>query len=461
MAAIHDGAGARSRPGPVPGQRSGASLPEPAVLVQVVLWAGLIGVLALWWFTAHAVIGVAGWMIGAGDIFGMVAGYTCALLVLLMARIPYLEHVVGSDRVARWHAKAGRYTITLLVFHVVFEYWGSALERQAPILSFSWQMTMIFPYLLPAAIGGLLLFAVGVVSASVVRRRVLYEVWYFLHLTTYVALFLTFGHQLALGASFTGTFARACWFALYLSAAAAVLYYRVFTPIRRNLRHRLRVESVTTEAPGTYSVLVRGSRLDELAPRPGQFFRWRFLTKGLRLSANPYSLSGAPGPDLLRITVKQSGDHSARLAHLRPGTRVWAEGPYGALTAARQRRGKVLLLAGGVGITPLRTLFETLPAAPGDLTMVYLARSESDLVLRAELEAVAASRGGRLRCVVDAPGENRPSPLTASALSAHVDDLAVHDVYLCGPPGMMEAAWDGLRTAGVPARHIHHESFTL
>ncbi|MFE4830760.1 ferric reductase-like transmembrane domain-containing protein [Streptomyces sp. NPDC056672] len=460
MSAAHGGAGVRTQPDRH-ASRKDTHLSDPASLVQAAMWTGLVAVLVLWWVTSHAVVGLAGWMIGAGDIFGMVAGYTCALLVLLMARIPYLEHMVGSDRVARWHAGAGRYTILLLVFHIVFEFWGSALERGTPVLSLAWQMTMRFPYLLPAAIGGTLLLVVGLVSAGLVRRRVPYELWYFLHLTTYLALFLTFGHQLALGASFSGTFARGCWFTLYLAAAGAVLHHRVLTPIRRNLRHRLRVESVTAEGPGTCSVVLQGSRLDELAPQPGQFFRWRFLTKGLRLSSNPYSLSGAPAPDSLRITVKRSGNHSARLAGLKPGTRVWAEGPYGALTAARRQRAKVLLIAGGAGITPLRTLFETLPAAPGDLTMIYLARSEADLVLRYELEAIALRRGHQLRCIADTPATGRPSPLTAAALRAEVADLPEHDVYLCGPPGMMSAAWDGLRKAGVPARNIHHESFTL
>src|SRR5690606_39883485 len=87
----------------------------------------------------------------------------------------------------------------------------------------------------------------------------------------------------------------------------------------------------------------------------------------------------APRPDMLRITVKAIGDHSSRLRELEPGTRVWAEGPYGALTAQRRSRGKVLLVAGGVGITPMRALFETLPGAAGDITLLYRANTTQDL----------------------------------------------------------------------------------
>src|SRR5207248_8587942 len=125
-----------------------------------------------------------------------------------------------------------------------------------------------------------------------------------------------------------------------------------------------------------------------------------FLTRDLWWASNPYSLSAAPQPDRLRITVKNFGGHSAALTRLRPGTRVLAEGPYGALTAARRRRRKVLLIAGGIGITPLRALFETIPAASGDLTLVYRASREEDVVFRRELELLAEQREANLRIVV-------------------------------------------------------------
>lgn len=206
------------------------------------------------------------------------------------------------------------------------------------------------------------------------------------------------------------------------------------------------------------SVLIQGRRLHRLGAEAGQFLRWRFLTKGLRWSANPYSLSAPPRPDLLRITVKAVGGHSAALAGLRPGTRVWAEGPYGAMTAARRSRGKVLLLAGGAGITPLRALFETLPGAPGDLTLLYRARTAEELALRDELEEIADERGAQLLYAVNSPDGRRPA-ITAKMLRRILPDIARHDVYLCGPPGLAEESYAALREAGVPHRRIHHESF--
>jgi ferredoxin-NADP reductase/DMSO/TMAO reductase YedYZ heme-binding membrane subunit len=434
---------------------------SPATLVLTLAWAGAVAVVALWWHDTAAVVGPADWLLGAGRIAGLLAGYCCALLMLLMARIPALEVGVGSDRAARWHAMAGRYTVCLLVAHIVLVLWGYAAQAHTGVLGESWTVVWTYPEMRKGALGGLLLLVVGAVSVRAARRRMRYEVWYYLHLLTYVAVFLAFWHQLALGADFAaGGPARAAWYALYASAAGAVLWYRVWLPQRLNLRHRLRVHRVVPEAPGVVSVVVGGERLAELGARPGQFLRWRFLAPGLWWTANPYSLSAAPRPDLLRITVKAVGGHSGALARLRPGTRIWAEGPYGALTADRRTRRKVLLLAGGVGVTPLRALFESLPAGPGDLTLVYRARDAAGLALRTELESIAAARGARLIFALNAPDGRRPA-LTADGLRAALPDVAEHDVYLCGPPGMAESCYGALRAAGVPARHIHHESFEL
>ena len=241
--------------------------------------------------------------------------------------------------------------------------------------------------------------------------------------------------------------------------ALAILWYRFITPLRQAMRHQLRGVAVDPEGPGVVSVIIGGRRLAELGAESGQFFRWRFLTRGLWWTSSPYSLSAAPRPDLLRITVKALGDHSRGLADLRPGTRVVAEGPYGALTAAVRRQRKVLLIAGGVGITPLRALFQTIPAAPGDLTLLYRASHDRDVVFRRELEKLAAQRRAHLRIITGRRADLGADPLSSAALIRNVPDLADHDVYLCGPPGMTAAAVRALRGAGVRRRQIHHESF--
>ncbi|MFE4630899.1 ferredoxin reductase family protein [Streptomyces mirabilis] len=446
---------------PRPSRGRGRPRPSPAGPLLTLLWAGAGAVVALWWYDTRSVVGLAGWLTDAGRIAGLLCGYSCAVLVGLMARVPLLERRIGSDRVARWHAMAGRYTVSLLVAHVTLILFGYAAQDGAGIVHETLSVVFDYPDMLKATTGTLILFAVGITSARAARRRISHEFWYYLHLLTYVAVFLTFFHQLALGSDFVGdTAAQAAWYVLYLGTAALVVWFRLLVPVRLNLRHKLRVESVYREAPGVFSIVVRGERLDELNAQAGQFFRWRFLSDGMRWTSTPYSLSAPPRPDLMRITVKALGDHSAAVGLLRPGTRVWAEGPYGALTAERHTGRKALLIAGGVGITPLRALFETLPGGPGDVTLLYRASTAEDLALGAELEAIARWRGARVLYAVNGADGTRPR-FTAESLRASVPGLAGHDVYLCGPRAMARDLYGALRAAGVPDRRIHHESFEL
>ncbi|HZE39168.1 MAG TPA: ferredoxin reductase family protein [Stackebrandtia sp.] len=422
------------------------------------MWCGLAAVIGLWWFDTATLSGTAGWLTGAGQITGLMAGYSCAVLLLLMARVPLLDRAIGTDRMARWHAMAGRYTICLVAAHVALVIAGIALTARASVIGEAATVVLTYPDMINAAIAFGLLVATGVISARAARSRLSYETWHYLHLATYLAIFLAFAHQLSNGSDFVGNgAARAAWYTLYLSVAAALVWFRFLAPVRNALRHRLRVAEVRAESPGVVSIYITGHQLDRLGARAGQFFRWRFLAKGLWWTANPYSLSAAPNPQYLRITVRGVGDHSRALFRLRPGTRVWAEGPYGGLTARLRSTNRSLLIAGGIGITPLRALMETLP---GDITLLYRCRRADDLPLRAEIDALAAARHATVHYVVDGMAWGRAMS-TAVGLRRMVMGLSEHDVYLCGPPGMTSAIAETLRDAGVPRGRIHYESFAL
>ncbi|RCG29558.1 ferric reductase [Sphaerisporangium album] len=432
---------------------------RPGVVSAVTLaliGAGAAAVVGLWWADTPSVAGIGDWLTNAGRITGLLAGYAIVVLLALMARVPALERGLGADRLARWHAMGGRYTVGLAVAHTLLIIWGYAVTGHASVVSQTASLVLSYPDVLEATVAVLLLVGVGVVSARAIRPRMRYETWFYLHFYTYLAAALAFGHQLSGGAEFAGNrAARLAWYALYGGVGALLVWYRFLTPVARAFRHRLRVTHVVREAPDVVSIHLTGRRLGELRAEAGQFFRWRFLTRDLWWAANPYSLSAAPSPHELRITVKDLGDQSRSLARLRPGTRVAAEGPYGAFTAGRATSRKVLMIAGGVGITPIRALFETVP---GEVTLLYRASAPRDVVFQHELSAIAAARGAAVHYLVG-PRARIGEPFTAEVLASLVPGLRDHDVYVCGPPGMTAAAVAALRRAGVPRRRVHHESF--
>ena len=151
---------------------------------------------------------------------------------------------------------------------------------------------------------------------------------------------------------------------------------------------------------------------------------------------------------MMRITVKARGDHSNSMASLRPGTRVIAEGPYGAFTPSLSGR-RVLLIAGGVGITPIRAMFAALSTRmPDAITLVYRASHPRDVVFRRELDAIAADRGACCALRHRIPRAARLRPARRRELQRLVPGLHRYEAYVCGPAGMTETAIASLRDAG-------------
>jgi predicted ferric reductase len=312
------------------------------------------------------------------------------------------------------------------------------------------------------SIVGLGLFlAIAVSSARKLRARLSREAWYTLHLYAYLAVALSFAHQLAVGTDFTDdAVARAWWVALYVAVFGTILAWRVARPILFNLRHRLWVDSVKREADGVVSIYVAGRDLQGIDARPGQFFLWRFIGATGWTKAHPFSLSAVPNGRHLRVTVKDLGDDTHRLQRVRPGTRVFAEGPYGTFTADRRTRRRVALIAGGIGITPLRAMVESFDVDPGDVTLLYRAAYARDIAFRDELAKLARQRGLELHALIGPEiGDDRTDKLGVPALQALVPDIAQRDVFVCGPPGMVDALRRRLAALGVPRRHIHFERF--
>jgi predicted ferric reductase len=419
---------------------------------------GLGALTMVTWPLAVAAAGPGAPLTGlVAHVAGMLAGYLSLVLLVLVARTPALERGVGADVLARWHARTGRATLVLVLVHgwAAIATWAQArgegwLGAAGEVLG--------MPALPAATVGTLLMVAAGAVSVRSARRRMRHERWHAVHLLMYLALALSLGHMLA-GPDLAGhVVLQVAWALAYAYVFALVLHHRVLVPLRQATRHRLRVAAVREEAPGVVSVLVEGQHLEELRAEAGQFFRWRFLTPDHWATAHPFSLSAAPTDTSLRLTVKALGDGSRDLQGLPVGTWVVAEGPYGAVTAGRRTRRNVLLVAGGVGITPMRALFESIPLGPGeDLLLVYRARTEQELIFRGELEALAARRGGRVAYVL---GPDREL-LSATSLRLNVPDLAHRDVYMCGPPGLMTAVRNSLHEAGLPAEQLHEERFDL
>jgi ferredoxin-NADP reductase len=276
---------------------------------------------------------------------------------------------------------------------------------------------------------------------------------------------LALPHQLWTGQDFLASTARTVfWWGLWIVSAGAVLVWRLAVPLARSARFGLRVKSVVPEGDGVLSVYMSARRGARLPVEAGQFFTFRFLSGHGWTRANPYSLSAAPDPRGLRITVQVVGDGSATLRMLRPGTRVLVEGPFGRLSARARTCRKVAFIGAGVGVTPLRALAEELTYAPGDAVLLY--RFSGRPLFARELEALARKKGleiiglpGHRRAPGSWLGDGVGSASDLTALTHWVPDIAERDVFVCGPEAWAEDVRRTTDAAGVPTDRFHVESF--
>jgi predicted ferric reductase len=398
-------------------------------------------------------------LITIARLFALYSFVTLAFQLVLIARVPWLDRRIGADRMTSIHRWTGFTVLCTLTAHILLVVSGYALLNRHDFFSEFVDLVGTQRVVLAGLLAFTLIVLVGVTSVRVARRRLPYEVWHAVHFVTYLAVVLAFYHALSQTSSFAvSPIARAYLWSLWLGALGSVVVCRFLLLVTRNARQRFRVMAVVSESHDVVSVYVTGNRLAELPALPGQFFVWRFAVPGRRFRANPFSLSAAPDGRSLRLTAKAVGTGSAGLRMLRPGTRVFAAGPYGAFTDLNRVCPNALLIAGGIGITPIRALLER---TPGHVVLVYRVREQRDAVLLRELQHVAHQRGAVLHVLTGPSSGYAHPPLGPAGIRALAPDVTTRDVFVCGPRGMTSDVLASLRELGVPTRQVHAERFAL
>ncbi len=392
--------------------------------------------------------------------FGLHAASIMMLQLVLVARLPWLDRRIGMDRLTVWHRWIGFTLVWTVLTHATLVVLGYAWLDSLPVLRTFLGLAGVVASLLGMCAAAIIV-TIAVFSLRYARRRMSYETWHALHVGLYLAILLALLHQGLEGTTFASSpAARAYWWTMWTLVLLAFVVGRIVIPIWRNAYHRFRVAAVVPESDKVVSVYVTGRHLDRLPARAGQFFIWRFPGHNGWWQANPFSLSAAPDGRTLRLTAKAVGTTSAGLRNLPVGTRAFLEGPYGAFTALHQTRPSVLLVAGGVGITPIRALLEesTCPAV-----VLYRVHTTADAVLLPELQELARRRGARVHVLAGRTGSGNPplAPFEPDNLVALVPDIADRDVFVCGPLPMTEAVLRSLRRLGVPRAQVHAERFSL
>lgn len=400
----------------------------------------------------------ADWAYAFGRALGIVAAVLMMAQVLLASRAPWVERGLGHDRAIATHTRLGKIAIVLILIHLTLMTVITASYDDRAVLDQVLTWPQYGWWMLLALLAGVAFLVVLLTSLTAVRLRWPYERWHAVHLLVYVGVAFAVPHQFLEGSTFrAGGVAWWFWAALWTVSIGSFLVWRLARPMILMARHRLVVDDVTPHPDGSVSVTVAGRDLGRLRAQAGQFFLWRFLGDGLATQQHPYSLSAAPR-DRLRLTAKPSGAGSAALARLTPGTRVMVEGPLGVFHHGSRSGSALVLVAAGIGVTPIRAMLED--CSPGDdVTVVIRARSRDEAPLLDEIEDLVAQRGARLVVALGARGDTWGSRETPLAVRDFVAEPATTDLYVCGPRPWALAVEADARASGLPAHAIHREEF--
>jgi glycine betaine catabolism B len=243
-------------------------------------------------------------------------------------------------------------------------------------------------------------------------------------------------------------------------------------PVAANWRGHLRVGSIVTQTPTVKTIRLLPSSSDRFLAFtfvPGQFLNVAFWIGGARMNRS-YSISSSPTQrEYVELTVKREprGAISRHIDDLlKVGDQIEAAGPVGKFTFTGTEADSIVLIAAGVGITPMVSItrYLTERSWAGDIFFIYACRAPTDYIFQSEVAALQRLNPKLHVAVVmsRAEGTDWKGPrgrITKELLTQTVPDLASRRIHLCGPPSMMDAIKATLTELGVPSDQVKTEQF--
>ncbi len=447
------------------GSRKGLELERERDALDLVFWA-FVFLPILLFVLEGGLVGISSMtdiLSSANRAIALIATSLLMIHLLLVARIGWVEKVLGLDGATARHKRLGKPIVYLFFAHLVISVTHYSLVSGSNIVSGLVDLNLNYWQIGLATIGFVLMIVVAYTSAISVRKRFSYEIWYFIHLASYVAVLLAIPHQFAFGTDFLAQpWLATFYLGLYLFVFASVIWFKLALPIVQS--RGLRIQKIVPDLNNTTSVYIDGPGLKGIPYEAGQFFMLRVLTPKLWHQSHPFSVSSSPGEQSLRFTIGSRGDFTSVIPNLKPGTRVIIEGPYGIFSQKTRTKRKMLMIAAGIGVAPVRSLARSVISEPGDVTVLYRVNDKNDAALLEELRDICDQRQHNL-VVLDGERFNQSWLPGLSELPDHsrLLELAPHalesDIYVCGPAVWSKSVEQTLKKLNVNKNQIHLEEF--
>jgi 3-phenylpropionate/trans-cinnamate dioxygenase ferredoxin reductase subunit len=395
---------------------------------------------------------------------GFVGIAMMALQFVVTARISTITLPYGSDVVYHFHHYMSLVVLGLWLAHplILFVRFPRTQALLNPITA---------PWRARAGLSSVVaIIALVIISVWRKRLKVEYDRWRIWHgILAVLALILVMTHAFMVGKYIGTPVKRSLWLGYGVVWVLVVLYVRVIRPLR--IAHRpYEVVDIRPEVGNVWALAVKPVGHAGMRFMPGQFAWLTAWKSPVAHVEHAFSFSSsAERTELLEFGIKELGDFTSTIHELQPDQRVYLEGPFGAFSVDRYPDAQAYaFIAGGIGVTPVMSMLRTL-ADRGDrrpLLLIYGNREWEEVAFRKELEGLQERLNLKIIHVLERPPEDWEDEVgfvTREMLDRYLspEERRVTDIFLCGPPPMMDAVIEALLELDIHPKQIHFERFDL
>jgi predicted ferric reductase len=399
--------------------------------------------------------------------FAVAIGYSgLAMMGLqfgLTARFRYVTAPWGEDVIYHFHRQISQIAVGMVVAHALI------MSARYPEM-----------FALPGAVGDVplgavlafvsifALIALVVTALWRVQLNIRYETWHLSHIIlAVVAVAAGTAHMVGWAFYLSDPGKRALWIGLTIFWIALLLYVRVFKPLFM-LRRPYRVAEVRKDRGDTSTVVMLPDGHPGFRFSPGQFGWLTLWGSPFKITGHPFSFSSSAEvtDGRVEMSIRNLGDFTSTIPTVPVGQRIYLDGPYGAFTIGNPADMHVLI-AGGVGVTPMMSMIRTL-ADRGDkrpVILLYGSKDWDSITFREELEALKARLNLKVVHVLAKPPadwKGEQGFISAEMFKRHLPPpYADHEYFICGPNVMMDAIEKTLGELGVPLTKYHSERYSF
>ena len=380
----------------------------------------------------------------------------------LTARFRYVTEPWGEDVIYHFHRQLSLIAVALVIAHPLILF-AVRPELIALLNSFRAPWRARF-----AAISTYSLIAIVVTAIWRVKLRIKYETWHITHIIlAVVAVTAGLLHMVGWGRYLVSPQKRALWIALPIFWLALLLYIRIVKPLFI-LRRPYRVSEVRKERGDTTTLVMHPDGHLGFRFSPGQFGWLTLWGSPFKITGHPFSFSSSSEvtDGSVEMSIRNLGDFTSRIHEVPVGQRIYLDGPYGAFTIGNPADMHVLI-AGGVGITPMISMLRTLADRndPRPAILLYGSKDWESITFREELEDLKA----RLNLTVVHVLRNPPADwtgekgfITPEVFKRHIPQpYADHEYFICGPTKLMDIIEEALSDLNVPISKYHSERYSF